>query len=814
MNESPVVLWFREIRKSSLPLVGGKGANLGEMTNAGFPIPPGFCVTTRAYWHFLEETGLKKQVLDMIEAIDVDNTEQLEQVTAQVREMILKKPMSMELQTEILKAYHKLSEKKLGWLASTEKTFVAVRSSATAEDLPEASFAGQQDSYLNIVGDRRLVDAVKRCWASLFTARATYYRKKQGFPTEKVGISVVVQKMVESDVAGVMFTADPTGDESKIIIEAAFGLGDMVVSGSVTPDTYVLDKGSVKILRKRIGKQTLKHIRAGGKTAEENVKPRVQEKQKLDDKLIVELARIGKQIENHYKDPQDIEWALEEGHLFIVQSRAVTTLEVKKKALAREKMIIKTGEKPILRGSAASPGIASNVVRVIPSVEDITRVQPGEIIATTMTSPDWVPVMRKSAAIITNEGGNTCHAAIVSRELGIPCVVGTANCTETLKDGEVVTVDGYTGVVYRGKVTLEKPEEEAELTAEDIIKEEEVAKLEKALVTEAEAEVVKAPAKEEKKTEAESEKEKEHLLALLEQRAVKVKVNVALPDAAERAAETGADGVGLLRAEHMITESGVHPAEFIREGKKKELVEAVKKGVGRVVKLFEGKPVWYRTFDARTDEFRQLKGGEDEPEEGNPMLGWHGIRRSIDEPELIKAEFTAIKELVKEGYKNIGVMLPFLVNVEELQKAKGHARSAGLKPGEDVKFGVMIETPASALIIDDLIKDGIDFISFGTNDLTQLTLGIDRNNERIQRLFNAKHPAVLALLEFVIKSCKAAGVTTSICGQAASDPEMVKHLVRWGIDSVSANIDAVQKIKETVLLEEKRILLEEVNSKK
>ncbi len=550
-------------------------------------------------------------------------------------------------------------------------------------------------------------------------------------------------------------------------------------------------------------------VRRGSKNEDVAVKPKMQEKQKLADKLIIELAKIGKQIENHYKKPQDIEWALEDNTLYIVQSRNITTLKLREKMASR--VVVKTpNAKKILEGLPASPGIKTAEAVVIPSVEEITKAKEGTILVTKMTSPDWVPIMKKAAAIITDEGGSTCHAAIVSRELGIPCIVGAGNATKVIKDGQLITVDAYSGVAYEGKVEIMPVKEKIE-----IIKEEEIEKLEKVLEEKEPIEEVKEFIEEKilhkKPTKEELEKEKEKLLELLEKRAVKVKVNVALPEAAERAAATNADGVGLLRAEHMITAAGVHPAEYLRRGQKQKLVEAVRKGIRKVAELFKDKPIWYRTFDARTDEFRHLEGGKYEPKEDNPMLGWHGIRRSLDQPDLIKAEFTAIKQLVREGLNNLGVMLPFLINVEELKKAKEYARAVGLEPHKDVAFGVMIETPASVWIIDELIKEGIDFISFGTNDLTQLTLGIDRNNERIQKLFDAKHPAVLRQIKHVIDRCKKAGVTTSICGQAASDPEMVKILVRYGIDSVSANIDAVEKIKEVVLIEEKKILLEKLN---
>jgi pyruvate,water dikinase len=786
------ILWFREIKKEDIGLVGGKGANLGEMVNEAFPVPTGFVVTVQAYLKFIEEKGIKQEIIDKIDSIDVEKTEELEKTSREVRELILRTPMNKRLENEIKDSYSKMGQKKIAFLSTRVEEYVAVRSSATSEDLPTASFAGQQETFLNIKGRSEVVEAVKRCWASLFTARAVYYRKKQGFETEKVGIAVVVQKMVESEVSGIMFTAEPTGDTNKIVIEAGYGLGEAIVSGSITPDTYTVEKGTFKIIEKKISKQEWSIERAGKGSEKKDVPKSLQSKQKLPDKFIVQLAKIGRQIENHYGKPMDIEWALENKQLYIVQARAITTLQKKEK-----EKIIETKEKPIAKGLRASPGIITGKAVIIPDVKDAMKVKKGDIIITKMTNPDWVVAMEKAAAVITEEGGKTCHAAIVSRELGIPCIVGVENAMKKINEGETITVDGYNGLIYKGKIELEEPEKKEEKLFEG---KEEIEEL-----------------KEEFQEEGEkiSEKEKngkliKHLEELLEERAIKVKVNVALPEAAEKAAQTNADGVGLLRAEHMITESGTHPAEFLRQGKQEELIEAIKNGIRKVALLFKGKPVWYRTFDARTDEFRNLKGGEKEPQEDNPMMGWHGIRRSLDQPELIQAEFKAIKELVEEGFNNLGVMLPFVISALELKKAKVLAREVGLEPRKDVQFGVMIETPASVWIIDELIEEGIDFISFGTNDLTQLTLGIDRNNERIQKHFNELHPAVLRSCEHVIKKCNKAGVMTSICGQAASNEEMVEKLVEFGIKSVSANIDAVENIKRHVLILEKKELLEKL----
>ncbi|ASJ08683.1 phosphoenolpyruvate synthase [Thermococcus siculi] len=777
MSEYKFIRWFEDLRKTDVPLVGGKGANLGEMTNAGIPVPPGFCVTAEAYKYFVENvkledgTVLQDWIMNIIAQTNVDDSKQLQENTAKIRQKIIELPMLPEIAKEIEDAYKKLSQR-----FNKDAVYVAVRSSATAEDLPEASFAGQQETYLDVYGVDDVIDKVKKCWASLWTARATFYRAKQGFDHSKVYLSAVVQKMVNSEKSGVMFTANPvTNNRNEIMINASWGLGEAVVSGSVTPDEYIVEKGTWKIKEKFIAKKEVMVVR-NPETNKGTVYVKVAdylgpewvEKQVLTEEQIVEVAKIGAKIEEHYGWPQDIEWAYDkdDGKLYIVQSRPITTLKEAESA-ATEAAETEEAE-VILKGLGASPGIGAGKVVVIFDASEIDKVKEGDVLVTTMTNPDMVPAMKRASAIVTDEGGRTSHAAIVSRELGIPAVVGTKEATKVLKTGDYVTVDGTRGVVYKGivKSLVEKKEEEKAAGGQVV--------------------VAGAP-----------------LIT-----ATKVKVNVSMPEVAERAAATGADGVGLLRAEHMILSIGQHPIKFIKDGKFDELVEKLADGIRTVASAFYPRPVWYRTLDAPTNEFKEMPGGEDEPDERNPMLGWRGIRRGLDQQELLKAEFTAIKKVVEEGYDNIGVMLPLVGHPEQIRKAKEIARSVGLEPHKDVEWGIMIEVPAAALIIEDLIKEGLDFVSFGTNDLTQYTLAIDRDNDRIAYLYDEKHPAVLKLIENVIKVCKKYGVETSICGQAGSDPKMARILVRLGIDSISANPDAVELIKKTVAQEEQKLILE------
>jgi pyruvate,water dikinase len=658
-------------------------------------------------------------------------------------------PIPERIAQEIRDAYEELSR------LEGEKVYVAVRSSATAEDLPDASFAGQQDTFLNVVGEE-LVEYVRKCWSSLYTPRAIYYRVQKGFRHEDVSIAVVVQKMVNSEKSGVMFTSHPVTGELKTIIEAVFGLGEAIVSGRVTPDTYIFDRELRKIVEIKIGEKSMMITKKDGENVEIELDEKKSKERVLGDDEILRLVELGEIIENHYGTPQDVEWAIENEKIYIVQSRPVTTIKRKGEMEAEEV----EGE-IIVKGLGASPGIGSGVVKVIGSEKEISKVLEGDILVTTMTTPDMVPAMKRAAAIVTDEGGMTCHAAIVSRELGVPAVVGTKEATKILKDGMKVTVDGEKGLVYAGVLEVSKKEEKA---------------------------VVAEP----------------HLIT-----ATEVKVNVSIPDAAERAAATGADGVGLFRIEHMVLGLEKHPMKYIRDGEMDVYIDALYREMKKVLKAFYPKPVWIRTLDAPTDEFRAMEGGEDEPIEANPMLGFRGIRRDLFEEDHLRAEFRAIKKLIDEGLTNVGIMLPLVTNVEEVRKAKQILIEEGI-PLDKIEFGIMVETPAAALIIEDLVREGIDFVSFGTNDLTQYTIAVDRNNENVAYLFDETHPAVMKLIEHVIRVCKESGVKTSICGQAGSYPHVVEKLVLLGIDSVSANQDAVRSVRETIYRVEKKIMLDKL----
>jgi pyruvate,water dikinase len=754
-----LVEFFEELGKEDVDVAGGKGANLGELTNAGINVPPGFVITSETYDKFIKETGIFDEIMSILDAIDVNDTKELQGASARIKEIIMKAYVPDDIRTTIIEAYNALCQR-----IGKENAFVAIRSSATAEDLPEASFAGQQDTFLNIRGPEDVLTYVQKCWASLFESRAIFYREENNFDHSKVYIAVVVQEMVNAEKAGVMFTVHPSTGEEQILLEAAWGLGEAVVSGTVTPDTYWVDKKTGKVFNCNISEKNTMFTKdpEAGKTVQLDVPEDLKNKRVLSDEEIAALTKLGARIQEHYDFPQDTEWAMENGRVFMLQSRPITTLGMNNGTEAKEG----AGEERtiITKGLGASPGMASGTVKIVKDTDELDKVGNGDILVTIMTTPDMVPAMKRANGIITDEGGVTCHAAIVSRELGISCVVGTGDATKILKENEMVTLDGNKGIVYKGKFEEAGKKEAAE---------------------EQPAMMAQAP-----------------ILTVTE-----VKVNVSMPEAAKKAAATGADGVGLLRTEHMMLTSGVHPKKFINDGKEDELIKILVENVLKVADEFYPKPVWYRTLDAPTDEFISLEGGEGEPYEHNPMLGWRGIRRELDEPEILRAEFKAIKKLHEQGYTNIGIMIPLVQHPDELRRAKQIAEEVGLKPQKNIEFGIMVETPGAALIIEDFIAEGLDFVSFGTNDLTQYTLAIDRNNENVAKLYSEGHPAVLKLLVRVIKICNEAGVKTSICGQAGSMPKIVEKLVEAGIESVSANTDAVATVRETVARVEKKLVL-------
>ncbi len=754
------ILLFNQISKMDIPLVGGKGANLGEMFTADIPVPDGFVVTSKAYYDFLKKTSLKKKILTELSGLDVNKSKDLMAASEKIKTAILSAEMPKDLAAEIKKAYHTL--------CGENDRFVAVRSSATAEDLPDASFAGQQETYLNVKGFEDVVKHVQMCWASLFESRAIFYRTDKGFNHMKVGIAVPVQLMIQSEISGIMFTVNPlTNDKSEISIEAAYGLGQPVVSGELTPDQYIVKKNNWDISYKYIAKQTWQFT-LGGNTPVSNA---FQDAQKMADKQVVELAKIGERVEKHYGMPMDIEWGMENKTLYIVQARPVTTLVFQDNS---DDLMVDESKHPklLLEGLGASPGVASGGVVIVKEPSEIDKVKQGDILVAEMTNPDYVPAMRRAAAILTDKGGRTSHAAIVSRELGIPAVVGSLHATTMLSVGEIITVDGFDGKVYEGDVTTVNDKKEKIISLADL----------------------------EIKT------------------ATKIYMNLAEPELADEMAMRRVDGVGLLRAEFMIANIGTHPRKFIEDGQSLEFTHKLAEGMEKFAKAFNPRPVVYRATDFRTNEYKNLKGGAKyEQDEFNPMIGFRGVSRYLADDEVFKLEIDAMLHVRnKLGYKNLYLMLPFVRTVEQLRECKKLLSSYGLRRSGNFKLWMMAEIPSNVILLDDFIDEGIDGVSIGSNDLTMLTLGLDRDNEKVANTYSEMDPAVLKSLEKIITTCKKRGITCSICGQAPSVyPELVEMLVDWGVTSVSISPDVLEKTRRIVYeVEQKKLKKMKQKSKK
>lgn len=775
VKRGKLIVSFSEVDKADIPLVGGKGANLGELASSKFPVPPGFIITVEAYRDFLEENTLSRKIREILASTNPDLSSDLQRASSAIEKLIKNGTVPKETVRQVFTSY-----KKLGGLFSD--SLVAVRSSATAEDLPQASFAGQQATFLNVKGEANLIEALKDCWASLFTPRAIFYRKEQKIAEGNVLIAVVVQKMIQSEISGVAFTVDPvTQEKNMMLIEAIWGLGEMLVQGQVTPDRYRVGRQDLDLVSAEVGEQVVELIKSGRVNREKHIPQNRQNKQKLAPGQIKELAGILKRIHQHYYFPQDIEWAYAKGKFYIVQTRPITTLT---EILNDKKSIrhLSSGSvgadmgRSILKGVSASPGIASGPVRKIKSNKELSRVKKGDVLVTSMTSPDFVPAMRRANAIVTDLGGQTSHAAIVSRELGIPSVVGTKNATSFLKEGIIVTVDGAKGLIYKGGYRGAGPPNRGAGEVAPVISETSGAGL-----------PAQAGA---------------HLKT-----ATKIYVNLAEPERAAEIAKRNADGVGLLRAEFMMANIGIHPKQVLKDKKQKVFIERLASDLKTFCEAFYPRPVVYRASDFKSNEYRNLKGGKAyEPEEPNPLMGFRGAFRYIKNPEVFELELSALKKVRDGGLKNLWLMIPYVRSPEELLEVKKIVTSAGLTRGPTFKFWLMVELPTNVILIDDFIDVGIDGISVGSNDLTMLILGTDRDNEEVSEAFNERSPAVLWALKTVINACRKRHVTSSICGQAPSVyDDLVRQLVHFGITSISVNPDSIERVREVVYEAEKGV---------
>jgi pyruvate, water dikinase len=770
------VLWFDDLGKDEVALVGGKSSSLGEMTQkTKVPVPYGFATTAAAYVHFMKEARLDPKIGNIMkELVDPNDTQTLQKVGKTVRTIILEAKMPKDLHDEIVAAYKQLAKK-----TGESNPYVAIRSSATAEDLPDASFAGQQESYLNVSGGEQVVEKVKECYASLFTDRAIFYRVQKGFDHVSVALSAAVQMMVYSKSAGVMFTLNVSnGDESQILIEAAYGLGEFVVQGTVTPDEYYVNKSDLKIVNRNVPEKTRQLVRiADGGTSETSVSSDLKDKQVLTDEQIKELAQYALAIEKHYGRHMDIEWGLDERNnkLWILQARPETVWSLKKAPTTTEsKTSVTTERKVIVKGLAASPGIAAGKSHVIMSVADINKFQKGEILVTEMTAPDWVPAMRKAKAIVTNSGGTTCHAAIVSRELGIPCIVGTASKgtagTQVISNQMDITVDAGNGVVYEGIVEemMKKTEEVAVFAASE-----------------------------------------SHPVT-----GTKILVNLGEPEIAEKTAKLPCDGVGLMREEFIwASDINQHPLHLIEIGQQEKVVDKLAEGIRKVCAAMNPRPVVLRFSDFKSSEYRDLEGGEKyEPVEPSALLGWRGASRYYDPKykEAFKLEVKAVRKVREEyGLKNLWVMLPFVRTVQEAKSVVGIMEEEGLRKGPDFKIWLMAEIPSNVILADQF-NQFVDGYSIGSNDLTMLILGCDRDNATVGHIFDERDLAVRRAIKHLIEVAHKDGKTVSICGQAPSvhGPDFIRFLVESGIDSMSVNPDAVVQVRKWVAGIEQRLILE------
>jgi len=787
-----LIIWFEHLRKTDIPSVGGKNASLGEMINAGIPIPPGFAVTAYSYKRFIEETGISEKIYKVIKekVTDPNDPKQYEIASKKIREIIESTPVPKDIEEAVRNAYQALCRK-----LNTNAVFVAVRSSATAEDLPDASFAGQQETYLNVKGEDELLEKTVKCWSSLFTPRAIFYRTEKGFAHENVFISVGVQKMVNAKAAGVIFTINPvTGDPDQIVIEGNYGLGESVVSGAVTPDNFIVDKTTLNMVEKRIAKKTLQYVRDPntGKTVHMEVPLEKQEQSCLSDEEILKLAELAKIIEQHYGKAQDIEWAIDSElpfphNILIVQSRPETVWSVKR-AEAPEKVEAER-MKPTETLNVAVKGIPAGkrsygigVAKVVSNPEEAGKLmQKGDVLVTDMTNPDYVPFMKLAGAIVTDKGGVTCHAAIVSRELGIPCVVGTSNATKLMVTGKEYTVDSRSGVIYEGVL----PTLTEQLSSS---------------------------------TQAASPT---HTSGFATQAvpvtATKIYMNLGVPEKVEDYKHLPFEGIGLMRIEFILASYiGEHPLYLIETGQAQKFVDKLAEGIAVVARAIQPRSVVVRFSDFKTNEYRQLKGGEKyEIVEANPMLGWRGCSRYISSwyEKAFRLECQAIKKFREEwGLKNVWVMLPVVRTVWEAKKSLEIMREEGLEKSRDFKVWFMAETPSIAILADEFSKL-CDGFSIGSNDMTQGILMIDRDSERLGQMgyFDERDPAVKRMIAHLIKVAHEHGCTVSICGEGPSNlPDFAEFLVRVGIDSISVNADAVVSTRKLVASIEQKMILEQL----
>lgn len=749
------VLWFKEISKINIPQVGGKNANLGEMIQkTKVPVPNGFAITTKAYDYFIKENKLDKKIRSIVSKLDKKDIRSLERVGREVRRLIMSGSFPKDLERDILFHYKKLSRE----LGKKEES-VAVRSSATAEDLADASFAGQQESYLNMKGEKQILDAVKKCMASLFTNRAISYRGDKGFDHFQVKLSVAIQKMVYSKSSGVMFSLDPdSGNTNFVFINGSWGLGDYIVQGKVNPDDFYVLKATKTLISKKLGSKKAMEVRSKSGVKHKVTPQSLRKKFCITDKEVIQLAKYCMDIEKHYKRPMDVEWAKDQsGKLYILQARPETVHSISS-GVIRE-YVLNEKSKVLVEGGSIGRKISVGEVNVIKSTKNISKFKKGQILVTEITDPDWEPIMKIASAIITEKGGRTSHAAIISRELGIPAIIGTVDATKKLKNGQVVTVDCTEegGKVWKGKLKYNI---------------------------------------------------EEMTLGKIPKTKTQVFVNVGIPEKALVQGQLPAEGVGLAREEFIITSIGEHPLAMIKNGRSAEFVDRLADGIAKIAASFYPRDVVLRTSDFKTNEYAGLKGGKEfEGQENNPMLGWRGASRYISEFEpAFRLECRAIKRVRDEmKLTNVIPMIPFCRTIDEAKGVLKIMESEGLKRGKNFKVYVMAEIPSNVILADEFCKY-FDGFSIGSNDLTQLTLGIDRDSEKLAKTFDERNEAVKRMIAMLIKTAHKHKKKVGICGDAPSTLKgYLEFLIGLEIDSISVNADVAIKTKFRVHEIEKKL---------
>jgi pyruvate,water dikinase len=776
--------------KSGAERIGAKAGRLGELLSAGLPVPQGFVLTTDAYIKFLRQNKIANKISGLLEESHSAGMERLREISSQIRGLIENGVMPDFLERELKEEYQDLSigreAKEIGGAAldlikaGRDNVFVAVRPSPSSAGMPSANFSGQMKTILSLRGHQQISDAVRECWASLFSLRAMLYRKRKRV-REMPAMGVIIQKSMEPEKSGFAWTSQPeTGDDSRIVIEGSWGFGESIISGMVTPDEYVISKETGNLEERKIRKKLwlMKRDELTGKIVKETVFRERVEAGVFEQKELKRLCELAMKAERQFGHPQEIEWCEERGRLFILDSGPVPDYGI---SPGNGEGLPETG-KPLVQGICAYGGLAKGHARIFTSMSDMERVRKGDILVTRMATPEMLPLMDRVSGMVTDEGSRSCHASVLAREFGVPCIVCAGNATSVLRDEQDIVFNAAEGV-------FSIPEQPAPEPVSSELK--------------PPGEMPYAgppfpPVPAQPYMESPGDLRDNGITA------TGVKAIVSIPGKMGQAAELS-DGAGLVRAEHIITETGRHPFYIVRHSPE-EIISSLLSSLGGIAKAFYPKPVWYRSIDIRTDEFRELEGGVHEPSENNPIMGWHGIRRSLDQPELLKIEIEVIRKLYQEGLNNIVLGLPFISGVEELKAVKQLANFP-------LRIGIMVETPAAGLEMENFCKEGIAFAAIGLNDLTQLTLGVDRDNSRISKLYSELNPAVINLLKHILRTCRKYGVETSVYGDFVSDPRIAESLVGLGVGSISAEPEGLEEVRRTISRTERKLILDNLRNR-